>query len=123
MFQNRAAKIVTRAPNRTSRVILYDNLEWLTIHQMIAYHTVMNIYKIRTTQKPSYLSQLLNKENKNGNILLPPYKLELAEKSFVIRGSRLWNSLPSDLKEIKKIGIFKKKLNQWIRTNIPRFLD
>ena len=68
VLQNRAAKIVTRAPNRTSRVILYDNLEWLTIHQMIAYHTVMNIYKIRTTQKPSYLSQLLNKENKNGNI-------------------------------------------------------
>ena len=37
--------------------------------------------------------------------------------SFV--GARVWNSLPSDLKECKSLELFKSKIKTWIFENYP----
>ena len=123
VLQNRAAEIVTRAPPRTTRVSLYERIEWLTINQLVTYHTILNVYKILKIQKPRYLSKCLSTVNCNGNIILPKYNLELAERSFLVRGSKLWNALPTDLKEITSTGSFKQELKEWVKINVPMFTD
>ena len=123
VLQNRAAEIVTRAPPRTPRVSMFERTEWLTVNQLVTYSTILNVYKISRIRKPNYLSKLLSTVNYNGHIILPKYNLELAEKSFVIRGSKLWNSLPASLKEIATIGLFKQKLRKWMKENVPMFVD
>jgi len=54
---------------------------------------------------------------------LPKPNLELAEKSFSIRGARLWDLLPDQLREESKLSSFKISLRKWILENTPRFLD
>ena len=43
------------------------------------------------------------------------YGIETA--SFV--GARVWNSLPSDLKQCKSLELFKSKIKNWIPENCP----
>ena len=47
ILQNRAARIVTRSPPRAPRGPMYDKLKWLTVNQLIVYHSVITIFKIR----------------------------------------------------------------------------
>ena len=97
VLQNRAAQIVTHSPPRTNRDWLFD--QWLSVSQIIAYHTALAIYKIKSTGCPEYLNTMLKTNAAQGKIQLPKYNIELAEKSFTIRESKLWNSLPCDLKK------------------------
>ena len=45
VLQNKAAQIVTHSPPRSRRSELYDKLEWLTVNQLIVYHTLLQFSK------------------------------------------------------------------------------
>ena len=123
VIQNKAAQIVSHLPPRTSRRELYDRVEWLTVNQLIVYHTVILIYKIRKNKEPEVLSAKLNNDTRTGHILIPNTKLGLEQDSFAIRGATSWNSLPENIRKQAKIGIFKKLVKKWITENIPRFIE
>ena len=92
--QNKAAQIALNCPPRTSRKLMFDSLDWLTVKQLIAYHTIITVYKIRNANVPEDLAEILKKENHNGHIVVKNTQLELYRCSFVFRGSVLWNNLP-----------------------------
>ena len=123
VLQNRAAQIVTHSPPRSKRHLLFDKLKWLTVKQLIVYHTLLAVYKIRQSREPEYLANFLLNDNRLGSIIVPNTTLGLAKKSFVWRGSENWNSLPLDLRKSSKVGTFKKCAKQWIIENIPRFYE
>ena len=123
VLQNKAAQIVTRSPPRSVRKPMFDKLDWLSVNQLIAYHTLLQIYKIRSTREPEYMSEILRKDNRNGHIVVTNTELTLAKKSFSFRGSQLWNSLPDNIRNSLKIGIFKKSCKKWVKETVPRFLD
>ena len=121
VLQNKAAQIVTRSPPRSPRKPMYDQLDWLTVNQLVAYHTLLQIFKIRKSQQPEYLFAILGRDNRNGHIVVTNTQLSLAKKSFTFRGSELWNQLPADIRKNHKLGNFKKACRNWIKTEIPRF--
>ena len=123
VLQNKAAQIVCQAPPRASRRALFDKLNWLTVNQLITYHTLIKVLKIRNSSEPEYLAKYLTADNRNGRIIVPNTDLTLAMKSFSFRGSMQWNNLPRTVRNIKKVGTFKKSLRKWIILNIPRFQD
>ena len=83
VLQNKAAQIVTHSPPRTGRLGMFSKLKWLTVNQLIAYHTLLTVYKIRSSGEPEYLAGFLKQENRSGHIILPNTKLTLFMKSFV----------------------------------------
>ena len=87
--QNRAARIVLNLPPRTNREFIFSKLDWMTVQQLIAYHTIITVFKIRKFKKPEYLFQVLGRDNRNGHIIVENSKLGLYKKSFVPRGSVL----------------------------------
>ena len=121
VIQNKAAQIVTRSPPRSPRKPMYDQLDWLTVNQLVAYHTLLQIFKIRKSQEPEYLFAILGRDNRNGHIVVTNTHLSLAKKSFTFRGSELWNQLPADIRTNHKLGNFKKACRNWIKAEIPRF--
>ena len=123
VLQNKAAQIVCNAPPRASRAPMYDKLGWMTVNQLICYHTLISVYKIRKCGEPEYLSRPLNNENIYGRIIIPNCGLSLATKSFSYRGARTWNQLPENLRKTSKISIYKNGLKKWIHEKIPRFVD
>ena len=123
VMQNKAARVVSHLPPRTSREFLYNRIKWLTVNQLVAYHTLITVFKIRETGEPEYLAQFLKYDNRQDRIIIPNTDLGLAKKSFVWRGSLLWNSMSLGLRKCTKIGQFKTGIKQWVLDNIPRFLE
>ena len=102
---------------------MYDQLDWLTVNQLIRYHTLLAVYRIRMTKEPEYFAASLCNDNRNGNIIVQKTKLSLALKSFKIRGACQWNALPASIRNLENIGTFKKEVKTWIKQHVPRFLD
>ena len=119
--QNRAGRIVLNLPPRFNRDTMFSMLGWMTVQQLIAYHTVLLVYRVRQAQEPEYLARALRRDNYRGNIVVENSRLGLFKKSFIPRGATLWNSLPKELRGIPKLGSFKKELRKWIMQNINRF--
>ena len=122
-LQNKAARLVCRAPPRSERSMLYDRLGWLTYNQLIAYHTVLMIKRVRMSREPKYLSDILMRDSRNGRIMMQNTTLTITAQSFCFRGSTGWNALPVDLREDENLHSFKKRLRYWIIENVPRFID
>ena len=102
---------------------MYDRLGWLTVHQLVEYHTVLAVFRVRQSGEPEYLAHSLCNDNRNGHINIKITRLTLLQKSFVFRGACSWNDLPQSIRNLQKIGIFKKALRLWITHNTPRFLE
>ena len=100
---------------------MFAKLEWMTVKQLIVYRTLITVFRIRLEKEPEYLAQALKKDNKLGNIIVENSKLGLFKKSFVPRGSTLWNKLPRDLRSLDKVGKFKMNLRKWVEENVEYF--
>ena len=123
VLQNKAAQLVTKSPPRSPRHPMYDRLGWLTVYQLVLYHTVLAVYRVRLTGEPEYLAKSLCNDNRNGNIIIRNTRLTLLQKSFKFRGACNWNDLPQSIRNIPTIGTFKSALRSWIIEHTPRFLD
>ena len=122
--QNKAAQIVLSLPPRSNREYMYSKLGWLTVNQLVVYHTLIMVYRIRESKEPEYLAGILCKTSRQGQncIIVENIKLGLVRRSFTARGAVQWNKLPSTLRVEKKIGTFKKNLKKWVSENVARFL-
>ena len=122
VMQNKAARIITNSCIRTSRKELFRQTEWLTVRQLVHYHTALSTFRIRAKKEPEYLFQIMNKDNeRTKKIIVPNTKLTLAMNSYCFRGSLQWNQLPEDLRSTVSLGYFKKQVKAWIRSNVPQF--
>ena len=121
VLQNRAARLVLRAPPRTSRLTMFQKLDWLTVSQLIAYHTLITVFRIRKSKEPEGLAQVLSLDSRQGRIIMPNSRHDIYRNSFIYRGSQLWNSLPSEVREYDKISSFKKRVRDWVKNNVNKF--
>ena len=126
VLQNKAARIVTKLGKATNINTLLLQTNWLSIRQLIFYHSVLQIWKVKQNKTPQYLSKIFNPEYEfrtrkvaAGNLRVPDSNTALAQKSFRVRGITIWNSLPTRLKMYtgKLIG-FKKELKSWVKSNV-----
>ena len=101
---------------------MYDSLGWMTVNQLIEYHTALTVYRVRLSSEPEYLADLLQQDSRNGRIIVPNCKLSPAQKSICYRGADAWNELPTNIRNARKIGVFKAGVKRWVLENIPRFL-
>ena len=123
ILQNKAAQMVTHSPPRANRNRMYDDLNWMTVNQLIRYFSLLAVFRIRSTGEPEYLATTLTNDNIYGKLIVQNTRLTLAQKSFKIRGACNWNALPLRIKSLQNIGVFKKEVKIWIKQNVPRFLD
>ena len=100
---------------------MFDKLGWMTVQQLIAYHTLIAIYRIRQSKDPEHLADTLTRVIIYGRIILKNSILVLYRNSFAYRGSLLWSKLPEALRKLEKIGKFKKNAREWVESNVGRF--
>ena len=46
---------------------MYDKLKWLTVLQLVVYHTLLCVYRIRKEREPEYLASILYNDGIRGN--------------------------------------------------------
>ena len=97
------------------------------MRQLITYHSVVLIHKTIMTKTPQYIYSKLSSEfpyntrlAESGALRLGPEfqaKLEITRRSFMHRGTSNYNSLPADLRKVRKIEEFKLKVKIWVVEN------
>ena len=124
VMQNMAAQITLSMPPRSHRDHVYDRLKWLTVNQLIVYHTLLSIHRIKKSGEPEYLASILGKTSRQvvGGIIVENIKHGLVRKSFTFRGAEQWNKLPMRLRIETKLSRFKIGLKVWVNEHVPRFL-
>ena len=78
---------------------MFDKLKWLTVNQLVNYHTVISVFKIRSSREPEYLAEILCNDSRNRNL-----DLKLAQNSFSLREREDWNKLPLVIRQQQKIS-------------------
>ena len=123
IMQNKAARLVTHASLKTSRKDIFSQLGWMTVTQLVFYHTALTTFRIRESREPEYLSKIMCSDNRAKRIIIPNTSLTLAKSSYCYRGAAQWNSLPDHIRNMKKIGQFKSSLKKWIHLHVSQFVD
>ena len=85
-LQNRAARIVCNGGRYTPVQQLLDNCGWMSVRQLVIYHRILLLYKIREENKPRYF---VDKFSSSQN---PPYNTRSVENSNIRKQRMLHES-------------------------------
>ena len=128
VVQNKAARFVAKRGKFTPVADLLRQCGWLSVRQLVFYHSVVQIYKTILTTYPKYIYSKLSTQFPYNTRLAQTdsvrmgeefkSKLELTEKTFMNRATISYNQLPPKLRKMPKIGDFKKKLKGWVKENV-----
>ena len=128
VVQNKAARVVTRLNNFTPTKTLLSACGWMSVKQLLVYHSVILLHRTVETKKPDYLYSKVKsggeysyntRQADSGSIRQGPGpSLDLSAKSWRWKSIEVFNALPTNLKMEKKLPNFKKRLKSWIQDNI-----
>ena len=97
-------------------------MEFFATKLFVVYQTALQVWKVKMSQQPAYIASNLKTANTRsgaqGNLQVPFVESDLAGKSFMVRSASTWNLIPPDIRNVKKLHGFKKKLKQWIKSNV-----
>ena len=128
VLQNKVLKLQTGLPNDCPTIELMKETGSFSVHQLMAFHTLVQVHKIVINQKPKYLAEKLKLKTSENNGKIFPHKhsnkinvnceLSLSRAAFVHRGAQIFNSLPLPLRSCKNSDLFKKEATAWVKTHI-----
>ena len=119
-LQNRAARILTFSNYETRSGVLLDELGWERLENKRLKQLAMIMYKIHNNLSPSYLRRIFtntsivhahNLRNTGVNCYVPRPRTEYAKGSLHYRESVLWNKIPSEIRHLPSLKLFKTSLN------------
>ena len=122
--QNRAARGVTKLNWFTPTRILMKQCNWLSVKQLVFYHTILTTHKIVMNGRPGYLYDKMCREHSHNTRTSVRFgenfggRSALASASFCYRGALTYNIVPQNIRQITNIDTFKKQLKTWIMSNI-----
>ena len=105
-----------------SRLKILKTVRWLSVNQLVEYHLILQAYKTLNSGKPKSLHSNLTtaypydiRNASIGNIRLRGY---VSVNTFKYRAMIAYNRVPAQLK-VGSLVTVKRKLKQWVWTNIP----
>ena len=115
---NSAARIVSKV-NRFDRIhslTLLKELHWLNINERVIYKILLLVFKCIHEKAPKDLvsSFQFSPRNRQNRLICHGFKSSYGERAFTVCGPTLWNSLPTHLRELDNIDIFKKGLKTYL---------
>ena len=105
VLQNQVMRMMTRLEQGTTTELLCNRSNQLSVHQLVAYHSLNQVYKIYRDKKPQYHYNRLFGSNQHDTITRGgarmtsrvDFNLSLDRTSFFFQASQLWNLLPLSL--------------------------
>jgi len=126
-IQNRAMRIILECHPRTHITDMLDTLKWMSIKQRLHYNYCIFLWKIVNKQTPDYLSNcftpvsLVHDYNTRSASTGQFHINHSSSKTLNATGSRIWNSIPQHVRDVRSLYSFKKNILTHIFKNIERF--
>ena len=108
ILQNRAIRIITNSDIR-ALTSLFNKLGILKLSDLYTYETAKIMHQHFNKALPLSLSSLFNKisaihsrqtrSNVKDNLYIPKFSTNRCQKSFRYQGTKIWNSIPADIKK------------------------
>ena len=143
VIQNKAARSIARVSYISPTKTVLKTCGWMSVRQLLAYHSLMLLHKTLVNKSPVYL---YNKLTASGSFVYntrqaatcPPgfsftvshptvngtvrqasgSMLDISKQGWCWRSVQLYNTIPDHLRLEKTLLIFKKMLKEWIELNI-----
>ena len=126
-LQNYAAPVICKVSNYDHITPILKELNWLPVQDRIEYKLLTLILKCVHDKAPTYLSELILRRvpsrpglrSLNNISLFVPKTISRADKSTADRAlslsaPKLWNTLPSEIRNTRTIIDFKRKLKTFL---------
>ena len=122
-LQNRAGRIILKVKSSEHKSIneIHNILNWDRLRDRNTKHTYSLMFKILHDTAPEYLKdKFVYKSNcyflrQGNNLPLPKPITQKCKRTFVYRGSKLYNELPSNIRQSNSLSIFNKEILNCIK--------
>ena len=120
-LQKRGLRMVCDARWDAPTKELFHLVKWVELPQMFLQNDCKMVFKCVHNLNPNYICKCFNEFNNsryntrqstNKTLRLPHCQSSLYKKSFVFRGSLIWNTLDQELTCCKSFSLFKRKLKE-----------
>lgn len=116
--QNHAARVVLNASFEQPSAELLKELHWLPVKARIIFKVLVMVFRVNNGTAPVYLGEMFVpirgryrlRSQSDTNFNIPRRRTKLADRSMAVVGPKLWNDLPSYLKNIESEASFRSKL-------------
>ena len=131
IIQKRAIRICQKADYRSHSRPLFYQLKTLNIHDMVNFKNMVFMYKVYNKLLPdnimSYLKTINTCHNHNVRMKNCNFKTKLnrtTKKSecISVKGPKMWNDIPADIKLCKSMFTFLKKLQSFTLATLSIWL-
>ena len=120
---NAAARLIYRRFNHVTSLL--RELHWLKSSERVAYKLAVTFYRCLHGLAPSYLAQSVRRvaelnrrrlrSSSSDDVIIPTTILvTVGDRAFTAAGSRLWNSLPSDIRSAQTLPVFCNLLKTYL---------
>ena len=114
-IQKRLIRIITKTNRRAPSSILFQQLKILKFEDVIKLNTAQFVYKSLNRLIPSpvnFQNRIVNEYNlRTQNLIdIPPYQSRQTELFIHVRGAKLWNDLPLEIRRKANVYSFKNSL-------------
>ena len=126
-LQNRAARVITGASYSKHSADIRHELGWLSVSEIRQYHMAVMMFKVNHGLCPSYLSDMFDANtsrlsydlrSSRVNLIVPKARTNYFRDSYASAGAKLWNSLPTSLREQTSLKQFKTKIRSYSQEEI-----
>ena len=114
--------------NKNQLILLKYEYEYEAVHQLVAYHTLIQVHKIIISEKPRYLSNNMKIKCPQDGSVFPHRQsttinvnnknLSISRAGFVFRSAQLFNNLPQDIRNQSNHKLFKSEVKKWTKDNV-----
>jgi hypothetical protein len=126
LIQNKCIRFVLNLDPRTHLDVTHFNrLNWLPVQKRVDSITLSHVFKIKHNIAPEYLNEHFipadsvhsysTRFRETGCYSIPKVK-GFGMKSFSYNGCKLWNTLPTSVKNINKLADFKLAVRKHMYT-------
>ena len=141
VIQNKVARSVTKRNIFTPTKTLMKECGWLTVKQLMVYHSLVQMQKTIQSQTPEYLYTRVStqlsllealdtrrrsyyyetRQHASGRLRQLPgteARLDLSERSWCWRASSTYYTMPASIKGEPDLAKFKSELKTWVKETI-----
>ena len=126
---NAAARLIYRRRRFDHVASLLRELHWLKSSERVAYKLAVTFYRCLRGLAPSYLAQSVRcvaeldrrrlRSSSSDDVIIPTTRLvTVGDRAFIAAGSRLWNSLPPDIRSAQTLPVFCDRLKLIFSPNV-----
>ena len=107
VLQNKIMRIETGSAYDTPTKTLLKDCNYLSVHQLVAFHSGIQIPKTLTSKLPMYHIKRMENSTQSPesvwaeNHIQIDFNLSLAKSSFFHQATRIWNLIPKEIKVLK----------------------